>query len=141
MRRLLAGTILTILVACLAADSLAQSSTSGDNSYKNLVSLIKVIANPNDFNGQPVKVVGFLSHGGGLDDAVGLFVSEIDGRNYIVPNSIDLHLDESTAKSLMGRYVVLSGTYHAPVAQSGYNGYIDHIHDVKALSPHGALLP
>jgi hypothetical protein len=112
----------------------SQDLATRDNSHSNLVSLIQVIANPNDFNGQPIKVVGFLGRGGGLDRAVGLFVSETDGRNFIVPNSIDLHVDEPKVKELMGRYVGLTGTYHAPAPRSGYNGYIDHVIDIKPLN-------
>jgi hypothetical protein len=98
------------------------------------VSLIQVIAKPNDFDGQPIKVVGFLGPGGGVDRAVGLFVSEIDGRNFIVPNSIDLHVNESTVKDLMGKYVEVSGTYHAPDPRAHYNGYIDQVLDIKPLN-------
>lgn len=131
--RLRATVMFMVLFWCAIA--LSQVLANRDNSHSNVVSLIKVIANPNDFNGHPIKVVGFLGRGGGLDRAVGLFVSETDGRNFIVPNSIDVTVDESRVKDLMGRYVVLSGTYHAPDPRAGYNGYIDHVHDVKALSP------
>jgi hypothetical protein len=103
------------------------------NTRPHLVSLIRLIANPNDFNGQPIKVVGYLGRGGGLDRSVGLFVSEIDGRNFIVPNSIDLHVDESTVKDLMRKYVAVSGTYHAPDPRADYNGYIDQIVEIKPL--------
>ena len=64
-----------------------------------------------------------------------LFVSETDGRNHIVPNSIDLHVDRSTVKDLMGKYVILYGTYHAPAPRAGYNGYIDQVLEVKPLAP------
>jgi hypothetical protein len=63
--------------------------------------------------------------------SVGLFVSEADGRNYIVPNSIELNVDERKAKDLMERYVTLIGTYHAPDPRAkSYNGYIDQIHNM-----------
>jgi hypothetical protein len=122
--------VLIVVISCLTG-LFCQGQAIQDNRRTSLVSLIRVIANPNDFNGQPIKVVGALGRGGGLDNAVGLFVSETDGRNFIIPNSIDLHLDESKVKNLMGKYVVLSGTYHAPAPQSGYNGYIDRISELK----------
>jgi hypothetical protein len=92
-----------------------------------------VIANPNDFNGERIRVMGFLAPGGGLDKSLGLYVTETDGRSGIVPNSIDLHVEESRVKDLMGRYVLLSGTYHAPAPRAGYNGYIDQVPELKPL--------
>jgi hypothetical protein len=71
-------------------------------------------------------IVGYLGSNG-TDKAVGVFVSEIDGRNPILSNSVDLHVDESATKRLVGKYVVFSGTYHAPTARSGSNGYFDQI--------------
>jgi hypothetical protein len=133
MMKLRSTVVLIVLFWCAPA-LFPQGPATPDNTHSYLVSLIQVIANPGDFNGQHIKVVGFLGRGGGLDRAVGLFVSETDGRNFIVPNSIDLHVDESTVKGLMGRYVAVSGTYHAPAPRSGYNGYIDQVLDIKPLS-------
>jgi hypothetical protein len=128
----LRATLMLALVFFSANALPSQDQATQNNRHPYLVSLIQVIANPRDFNGQSIKVVGFLARGGGLDRAVGLFVSETDGRNFIVPNSVDLHVDESTVKALMGRYVALSGTYHAPRGVAfGYNGYFDHILDIK----------
>jgi len=98
------------------------------------VSLIQVIANPKDFDGQRLRIVGYLGNNG-MDKAVGVFVSEVDGRNFILSNSVDLHLEESLSRSLTGKYVVFSGTYHAPVPRSGHNGYVDQILDMKPWNP------
>src|ERR1700683_1136713 len=126
--------ILMVLFGCSTA-LFSQRPATQDTGPPALVSLIRVIANPKDFHGQPIRVVGFLGRGGGLDKGgVGLFVSEFDSRNFIIPNSIDLHVDESMVTSLMGRYIALSGTYHAP-ARLGYNGYIDQIVEVSPLRP------
>jgi hypothetical protein len=129
----LRATIILMLLFCCTTPLFSQGPTATDNRHSYPpVSLIRVIANPNDFNGQPVRVIGFLAPGGGLDMSVGLFVSEADGRNYVVPNSIDLHLDRSSVGDLMGSYVTLSGTYHAPDPRAaGYNGYIDHVVEIK----------
>lgn len=124
-------TVTIVLLFLCVTSLLSQGPASPDSKRPYVASLIQVIANPNDFNGQPLKVIGFLGRGGALDRAVGLFVSEADGRNFIVPNSIDLHLDESKVKDLMGRYVALSGTYHAPAPRSGYNGFFDQITDIR----------
>jgi len=42
------------------------------------VSLIRVIANPEKFDGHRQRVIGVLAYGGGLDQAVCLYVSETD---------------------------------------------------------------
>jgi hypothetical protein len=108
----------------------AQRPSDRDSPRVYNVSLIQVIANPNDFNGQRLRVVGYLGRNG-IDRAVGVFVSEVDGRNFVLSNSIDLHVEESTIRGLPGKYVVFSGTYHAPSPRSGHNGYVDQILDLK----------
>ena len=94
--------------------------------------LIRLIANPSSFDGRRLGVVGYLANNG-VDRALGLYVSEVDARNFIVPNSVDLRIEESSIESLIGKYVTLAGTYHAPPeAVSTYNGYLDHISNLKA---------
>lgn len=96
------------------------------------LSLIRLIANPSAFDGRRVGVIGYLANNG-LDRALGLYVSEIDGRNFIVANSVDLSIEESAVKKSVGKYVTLAGTYHAPRgAVSTYNGHLDHISGIKA---------
>jgi hypothetical protein len=96
------------------------------------ISLIRLIANPSSFDGRRLGVTGYLANNG-LDRALGLYVSEVDARNFIVSNSVDLRIEESGIKSLIGKYVTLAGTYHAPPeTASGYNGYLDHISNLKA---------
>jgi len=129
MVRLRVTAMLLVLSWCVTTLS-PQGPTTPGHMPPYLVSLIRVIANPNDFNGQRIRVVGFLGPGGGLDRSVGLYVSETDGRSHIVPNSIDLHVEGSRVKDLMGRYVLLSGTYHAPAPRASYNGYIDQVLEV-----------
>jgi len=121
-----------LLFGCATALS-PQGQPTQDDRLHFPVSLIRVIANPNGFDGQPIKVIGFLAPGGELDMSVGLFVSEADGRNHIVPNSIDLDVDERKVKNLMEGYVTLTGTYHAPDPRAiGDNGHIDQIHDMNS---------
>ena len=93
------------------------------------VSLIQLIANPSEFNRQRLRMVGYLGRNG-VDRSLGVFLSEVDGRNFILSNSVDLHIEESAIRGLVGKYVVVSGVYHAPSPRSGYNGYIDEIADI-----------
>jgi len=120
-----------LALLCCPSVLLPQTSASRNDIRPHLASLIQVIANPKNFDGEAVKLVGFLGRGGGADLSVGLFVSENDERNHVIPNSIDVTIDESKVKGLIGQCVVLSGVYHAPDPRAGYNGYIDQITDLR----------
>ena len=121
-----------------SATALPQAASGHNNRRILRVSLIQVIANPKEFDGQRLRIVGYLGNNG-IDKAVGVFVSEVDGRNFVLSNSIDLHLSDSQASALNGKYVVFSGTYHAPIPQSDYNGYIDQILDIEPWGMGNAL--
>jgi hypothetical protein len=97
------------------------------------VSLIRLIANPNVFDGRRLRLAGFLDNNG-LDQSVGLYVSESDGRNFIAFNSIDVSIDDATASKFRGQYVLLEGRYHAPKGPSAeyLNGTLDRISLIKA---------
>ena len=82
------------------------------------MSLLQVIANPKEFDGQRVAIVGYLGNNG-LDRAVGAYLSEVDGRNFVIANSVDLHVEYSLTRNLTGKYVAFSGTYHAPPLRFG----------------------
>jgi len=122
------------LVAALAAliseplSGSSQTAAIGDKPAN--LSLIRLIANPPTFDGQRFRVIGYLANNG-LDRALGLYVSEADGRNFIVSNSVDLSIEESTVKNLIGKYVVLEGTYHAAPGRVMYNGHFDGISGLK----------
>lgn len=125
------------VVACLAgltSEIFWSTSPAGTTSeVPRNVSLIRLIANPNTFDGRHLRLAGYLGYNG-IDRAVGLYVSETDGRNSILSNSIDLNLEESTAKKLLGRYVILEGVYEAPRGPGSeyLNGSVDHISSIKA---------
>lgn len=73
------------------------------------VSLIRVIANPSEFDGEQIRVVGCLG-GAGLDDAPGVFVSESDSLNGILSNAVDLTVrDSNSIRGMYGKYVIVSG--------------------------------
>jgi len=76
------------------------------------VSLIRVIANPERFDGHRLRVIGVLGYGGGLDQAVCLYVSETDARNGGMLNciSVDQSFDKSDKR--LGKYVILNATFH-----------------------------
>ena len=112
------------------AGKFGQRPSDRDNTLVYNVSLIQVIAKPKDFNDQRLKIVGYLGRNG-IDRSVGIFVSEVDGHNFVLSNSVDLHVEESIIRGLTGKYVVFSGIYHAPSPRSGYNGYVDQILDLK----------
>ena len=57
-----------------------KTPSRSDNHRLRGVSLIRVIANPGEYDGEHVRVVGYLA-GAGLDSGPGVFVSESDGRN------------------------------------------------------------
>jgi hypothetical protein len=97
------------------------------------LSLIRLIANPSSFDGRRLRLAGYLDYNG-IDTSVGLYVSETDGRNFMKSESIDLHLDEATAKNLVRRYVILDATFRAPKGNGSefLNGFLDHISNLKA---------
>ena len=104
----------------------------GPNDRAYNVSLIRLIANPKAFDGRRLRLAGYLDHNG-IDRAVGLYVSELDGRNFIISNSVDLQLEESSVAKLLGKYVILEGSYHAPIGPlADYaNGYLDHVSKLR----------
>jgi hypothetical protein len=100
------------------------------------LSLIRLIANPSSFDGRRVRLAGYLYYNG-VDRAIGLYVSELDGRNSILSNSVDLHLEKGAAGELVGKYVILDGTFHAPTGPGSeyLNGFLSRVSDLKAWGP------
>jgi hypothetical protein len=112
--------------------ALAQRNEKQDVQRISGVSMIRVIANPSDFDGRQMRLMGYLTSGGGVDQSIGLYVSEVDGRNFNIFNSIDLKVEPAEVRNLMGKYVQLTGLFHAPSRTTDYNGYLDHISGLKA---------
>ena len=133
MRRMLTVALMTGLLHFAPYAHPQERPSRSDNHRVHRVSLIRVIANPGEYDGEHLRVVGYLA-GAGLDNAPGIFVSENDGRNGILSNAVDLHVDESTIRGMIGKYVIVSGLYHAPAPQGDFNGYIDRILEVKPLN-------
>jgi hypothetical protein len=126
--------LLSSLLCCLLL-GLAQHPSRPRGAVLIPISMIRLIANPPSFDGQRIRVFGFLGYGNGFDKALGLYVSEIDSRNVILSNSIDLRMEDSEARPLIGHYVGLEGVFHAPDPKSGFNGYIDHVSDIGKWPP------
>jgi hypothetical protein len=126
--------ILSTIFASTVASGIPTKGSSGQQSAS-LVSIIRVLANPEAFDQRRVRVAGYLEHNG-VDRAVGLYVSELDGRNGVISNSIDLHKkSSSTLRQFMGKYVVMNATFHRPVGPLSefLNGHFDDISGIKAL--------
>ena len=60
-------------------------------------------------------------------------MSEGDGRNGILSNAVDLTVSDSAIRGMYGKYVIVTGVYHAPPG-GDFNGYIDHILEVRPLN-------
>jgi hypothetical protein len=73
-------------------------------------SLIRVIANPENFAGKRIRVIGVLNYGGGLDRSVCLYVSEPDARNSVMSNCIFVNKSFDTKDERLGKYVILNAT-------------------------------
>ncbi len=103
------------------------------------VSLLKVIANPEKYNGKKLRLIGFLNFGaaGFVDEALSLYVSQADGRYTITANAIALGRVKLKVlnEKLIGRYVVLEGTFHA---SDPFDGEEEHA-KLVAVEPNGTL--
>ncbi len=77
------------------------------------VSLIRLIANPNDFDGKPVRLIAFLR----LEfEGDALFVSRADYENRISKNGIWIDIPdpvEKEASEYSDRYVLVEGMFSA----------------------------
>lgn len=126
--------LVAALTASVGCFFMGGPKLTGSDEEPTRLSLIRLIANPSNFNGRRLYLLGYLANNG-LDRALGLYVSEVDAQNFIIPNSVDLRIEESSAKSFVRRYVVLTGTYHAPPERGTgfYNGYLEHISNIRAL--------
>ena len=101
-----------------------------------LVSLIRVIANPEKFAGQRIRVIGVLNYGGGLDRAVCVYVSEQDARNSVMSNCIYVNGSFDSRDKLLGKYVIFNATFRytpAPVGCDSLGTSFDDVSDMRLL--------
>jgi hypothetical protein len=133
MRRMLIVALMAGMLNFVPAAYPQETQSRPDGRRLHRVSLIRIIANPSEYDGEPIRVAGYLA-GDGLDGAPGLFVSESDGRNGILSNAVDLATSDRAIRSMFGKYVIVSGLYHAPPPHGDFNGYIDNILEVKPVN-------
>jgi hypothetical protein len=130
-------TILSLLMGLLCCPCLvpAQHPARPAGPVLIPISIIRLIANPASFDGQRIRVFGFLGYGNGFDNTLSLYVSEIDSQNAIMANSIELRMEDTKIRPLIGHYVGLRGVFHAPDPKTGFNGYIDQVSDIGKWPP------
>jgi hypothetical protein len=75
------------------------------------ISIIRPIASPEPFDGEAVRVIGFVS----LEfEATGIFLSELDCFHSIPKNGLWLDLDPTKfSRELNHRYALVEGTFDA----------------------------
>lgn len=134
MKRMLTLALMTGMLHFASYAHPQETTSPSDNHRLHRVSLIRVIANPGEYDGEHIRVLGYLA-GAQLDGGPGVFVSESDGRNGILTNAVNLNVSQSTIRGMYGKYVIVSGLYHAPPPHGDFNGYIDNILEVKPLNP------
>lgn len=133
MRRMLTVALMMGMLHLVPNSYSQETRSPSDDRRLHRISLIRVIANPSEYDGEHIQVAGYLA-GAGLDDAPGLFVSESDGRNGILSNAVNLTVSDRTIRGMYGKYVIVSGLYHAPPPHGDFNGYIDNILVLKPLN-------
>ena len=104
--------LISVLVGMATEPVLELSQSTAAHEVHGNLSLIRLIANPSSFDGRRWRLAGYLDYNG-IDRAIGLYVSEFDGRNAIFSNSIDLRLEEEAAKKFIKRYIILEASFHA----------------------------
>jgi hypothetical protein len=91
-----------------------------------LTSLISVIASPNSYDGRRIRLIGYLANNG-LDKTFGIYVTEIDGRNFLIANSVSLHVNSDNVEKMVGKYVIVEGVFRARKGRVAdyLSGYLD----------------
>ncbi len=106
--------LLSILFSSLSSAALAQATTDSTDEPEN-VSLIRLIANPEKYDGKKLQVVGFL-HLEFEGDAI--YLHEEDYKKGLVQNSFWVEfspklLKKKDPKKLSDKYVIIIGTFNA----------------------------
>jgi hypothetical protein len=108
LRHRVLGAVLVLLGGCYCLR--AQSPISEEKPFP--VSLIRIIANPEKFDGHRIRVIGVLNYGGGLDRSVCLYLSATDAHNAVMPNCINVDQSVDKSDKRLGKYVILNATFH-----------------------------
>ncbi len=131
MRKALLGIVLTV-ICCLGRLSAQNQRTT--EPAPQTVSLIRLIASPAELDGKRLRVCGYLG-ANGIDQSVGVFVSEVDSRYLVLSNSISVEVDDAKIRELIKNYVIVSGVFHAPNPKGNLNGYIDQVSAIEKWPP------
>lgn len=93
------------------------------------VSLVQLIANPNEYDGKFVRVIGFVSV---EFEGTAVYLHQEDFKYDITQNAIWLEMDFERNKKLNQRYVLIEGTFDAN--HNGHKGlFSGSIKDIKRL--------
>lgn len=72
------------------------------------VSMIRLIANPEKFEGKKVLIVGYVVVG---FESNAIYLSKEDFENGLVPNSLALPYDEIVKEKFSNKYCIIEGEY------------------------------
>ncbi|WP_256080403.1 hypothetical protein [Massilia sp. YIM B04103] len=99
--------LLTLIVALFCVGTNAKSSELGD------VSMIQLIANPQQYDGKPIRLIAFLN----LEfEGNALYLHREDFDKSLLSNAVWISLDDQqtrAAKKLNGGYVLVEGIFNA----------------------------
>jgi hypothetical protein len=133
--KLLGHRVLAALLVLLGGFYCLTAQSSAPEGKPLPVSLIRVIANPEKFDGHRLRVIGVLDYGGGLDRSVCLYLSETDARNAVMPNCIYLDQSVDQGDKHLGKYVILNATLHYGSGHGVEDLSFNQISDMKPWPP------
>lgn len=96
------------------------------------VSLIQLLARPLDFDGQRVRVVGYVTVG--FEDE-GIFLNPQDYENGILENSVRLDMGNKEMPLQSNEYAVVEGTFHAETPTYDVRGGFAEIGSITEIKP------
>lgn len=113
--------------AISARESSMETETNAQQPTR--VSLVQLIANPNEYDGKFVRVIGFVSV---EFEGTAVYLHQEDFKYDITQNAIWLEMDFERNKKLNQRYVLIEGTFDAN--HNGHKGlFSGSIKDIKRL--------
>jgi hypothetical protein len=93
------------------------------------VSLVQLIANPREYDGKLVRVIGFVSV---EFEGTAVYLHQEDYKHDITQNAIWLEMDVERNKKINQRYVLIEGTFDAN--HNGHKGLFNgSIKDINRL--------
>ena len=96
------------------------------------VSLIQLLARPLDFDGQRVRVVGYVTVG--FEDE-GIFLNPEDYENGILDNSVRIDMGNKEMPLQSNEYGLVEGTFHAKTPTHPVRGGLAEIDSITKLEP------